>query len=194
MARKKRSAPEINAGSMADVAFLLLIFFLVTTRMDTNSGMMRQLPPLATAESYKNPDKLKERNVFVVLINRADMLLVEGQPTQISDLKAKTKAFFQNPQNNSNLSERKEKEIAFFGKVNVSAGIISLQNDRGTTYEKYIAVQDELVAAVNELRNELSIAKFGKKFDDLDAERQSAVQKFYPLSISEAESKTYEKK
>ncbi len=188
----RRPLQEINAGSMADIAFLLLIFFLVTTTMDTNKGMMRQLPPIVPPEEIKDTD-VRERDVFVVLINRADQLLVEGSRMEISELREKTKEFFDNPTNNPNLSDRKSKEIEFFGTVDVSKGVVSLQNDRGTSYDKYIAVQNELVAAVNELRNDLSKRKFGKPFDDLDESQQDAVQKYYPLAISEAEPKTYSK-
>ncbi len=193
MARKKRIAPEINAGSMADVAFLLLIFFLVTTTMDTNSGMMRQLPPIPPKDQIQEEIKVIQRNVFVVLINRADQLLVNGSRMEVSELRDKTKEFFTNPTDNPKLSEKKPKEIEFFGTVDVSKGVVSLQNDRGTTYDKYIAVQNELVAAINELRNEASKQKFGKLFDDLDSKQQDAVQKYYPLAISEAEPKTYKK-
>jgi biopolymer transport protein ExbD len=193
MARKKRIAPEINAGSMADVAFLLLIFFLVTTTMDTNSGMMRQLPPIPPKDQIQEEIKVIQRNVFVVLINRADQLLVNGSRMEVSELRDKTKEFFTNPTDNPKLSEKKMKEIEFFGTVDVSKGVVSLQNDRGTTYDKYIAVQNELVAAINELRNEASKQKFGKLFDDLDSKQQDAVQKYYPLAISEAEPKTYKK-
>lgn len=185
----KRKLQEINAGSMADIAFLLLIFFLVTTTMDTNSGMTRKLPPMPDPEA--EPPDVKERDVFVVLINRADQLAVEGRPTSISALKEKTKEFFDNPANKENLSGKKEKEIDFFGTVMVSRGVVSLQNDRTTSYEKYIEVQNELVAAINELRNDLAKRKFGKPFKDLEEEKQEAIKDYYPLAISEAEPKTY---
>jgi biopolymer transport protein ExbD len=103
--RRKKSGPgEINAGSMADIAFLLLIFFLVTTTMDTDAGILRLLPPIV--EDIQEADKVKERNVYVVLINDADMLLVEGQPMDIKDLRAGAKEFLTNPTNSEDLPEK----------------------------------------------------------------------------------------
>ncbi|MEA2041990.1 MAG: biopolymer transporter ExbD [Bacteroidota bacterium] len=178
---------EINAGSMADIAFLLLIFFLVTTTMDTNEGMMRKLPPPPENEENKPEVRKKERNVFVVLINRHDELAVEGSLANVNNLAERTKAFFKNPTNKENLSGKKEKTIPIFGKVMVSKGVVSLQNDRGTTYARYIKVQNELVKAINELRQEKALEYFGKDFVDLTEKQQEAVTEFYPLSISEAE-------
>lgn len=103
--RRKKSGPgEINAGSMADIAFLLLIFFLVTTTMDTDAGILRLLPPIV--DDIEEADKVKERNVYVVLINDADMLLVEGQPMDIKDLRAGAKEFMTNPTNSEDLPEK----------------------------------------------------------------------------------------
>ncbi len=185
----KRPLQEINAGSMADIAFLLLIFFLVTTTMDTNTGMTRKLPPPPEDDKKEIDIKVKERNVFVVLINRNNQLAVEGKLTNIGNLCEKTKEFFKNPSDDPNLSARKEKSkyIEFFGDIKISAGVVSLQNDRGTSYEKYIAVQNELLKAVNELRDELAMQRFGKRFDDLPEAESKAVKKYYPLAISEAE-------
>lgn len=188
MARSKRAIPEINAGSMADIAFLLLIFFLVTTTMDVDSGLTRMLPPPVTDEQQQNND-VKERNVFVVLVNRDNRLLVEGEPMNIAQLKEKTKEFIANPKNEENLPEKKEMEVNFFGTYPVSKQIISLQNDRGTSYGTYVKVQNELVAAYTELRNELSKQKFGKNFDELSKEESDAVKEIYPQRISEAEPK-----
>ena len=177
---------EINAGSMADIAFLLLIFFLVTTTMDVDSGILRILPPPPPADAPK-PPIIKERNVFKVLTNNKDMLMVEGKPSAISDLKKMAKEFFSNPSNKENLSEKKEKDIPLIGKVMVTKGVISLKNDRGTSYELYINVQNELAAAVNELKDEFSQRQFGKKFDALNKDQQKAVKKAVPMAISEAE-------
>ena len=183
----KREIQEINAGSMADIAFLLLIFFLVTTTMDTNQGMMRKLPRLPR----ENIDqiKVKERNVFAVLINKNNRLFVENRLTDINDLCEKTKEFFVNPNNDPNLSAKKDtaKIIPYFGPVKISAGVVSVRNDRGTSYEKYIKVQNELLRAINELRDEKSLKKFGQHFDDLAPDKQAAIKKYYPVAISEAE-------
>lgn len=184
-----RLSPEINAGSMADIAFLLLIFFLVTTTMDVDSGILRVLPPPIDPNAPP-PPPVRERNVFVVLIDFQDRLLVEGQPGNINTLREQTKEFLLNPNNDPNMPEKRMQDIENLGEVEVSRGIISLQNDRGTSYEMYIAVQNELAAAINELRNSLSREKFGKPFDELtDEDLIKAIREAVPMAISEAEPK-----
>ena len=185
MARK--ASQEINAGSMADIAFLLLIFFLVTTTMSVDSGILRKLPPIDDTEQELDKE-VKERNVLIVLINKDNLLAVEGELTDISELKDLTKEFIENPLRKETLSERREaKEIEFFGMVETSKGVVSLQNDRSTEYGKYIEVQNELMAAFNELRNELAVRHFGMPYEDLEKDKQKAIRKYYPLTISEAE-------
>jgi biopolymer transport protein ExbD len=192
MARKKRTPPEINAGSMADIAFLLLIFFLVTTTMDVDTGLQRMLPPPLPPD-MPEPPEIKQRNVFVVLVNANNQLLVEGDWLDIRNLRKKAKEFIANPTDKGELPEKEMKEVPFFGMYPVSKQVISLQNDRGTSYETYIKVQNELAAAYNELRNELALSKFGKSYDDLvrlgDKEKTDAVKAIYPQRISEAEPK-----
>lgn len=181
-----KQVQEINAGSMADIAFLLLIFFLMTTTMDIDSGITRKLPA-PTPPNAPEPPPIKERNVYIVLINTYNQLFVESEVMDIKNLKAGVKEFITNPSNNPNLSEKKDKEIAGLGVVQISKGVVSLQNDRNTSYEKYIEVQNELVAAFNELREEFSKQQFGISFEELDDERKRAVKELYPQSISEAE-------
>ncbi|MDB9774926.1 biopolymer transporter ExbD [Vicingaceae bacterium] len=194
----RRNAPEINAGSMADIAFLLLIFFLVTTTMDVDTGLTRKLPPPIDVPPEDIPE-VKMRNVFVVLANANDDLLVEGEPTLVSDLRRKAKDFIIGDANNENMPEFVMKNIpALGGQYPVSKQIVSLQNDRGTSYELYIKVQNELVGAYNDVRNEFSMRKFGKSYAELEelaknsegAEQQlDAVKDVYPQRISEAEPK-----
>lgn len=184
----KRAAPEINAGSMADIAFLLLIFFLVTTTMGTDTGLARLLPAPVPPQT-EAPPPIKDRNVFVILLNSNNQLLVENQYMEVKDLKRATKEFIQNPFNKENLSEKKDEQLPFFGVYPVSKGVISLQNDRGTQYQAYLTVQNELQAAYNELREELAKSKFGKSFADLEDEQKDAIKDIYPQRISEAEPK-----
>jgi len=184
----RRDIGEINAGSMADIAFLLLIFFLVTTTMDTDSGLMRKLPP-PIEDPEEKPPEFHERNVFIVLINSNNQLQVEGNLTRIENLKEKTKEFILNPLDKDNLPEKKIKEVPFFGAFPVSKGVISLQNDRGTSYETYIRVQNELIAAFDEIRNDVAKRRFGKRFDDCNEDQQKAIKQIYPAAISEAEPK-----
>ena len=186
----KRELQEINAGSMADIAFLLLIFFLVTTTMDTDAGIVRKLPPMPENAQQMDDVQIRERNIFVVLVNRDNQLLVEGEPMQMIDLREAAKEFIVNPNDEDDLPAKEIKEFDIFGPMEVtSKHVISLRNDRGTSYETYIAVQNELAAAYNELRDELSLRKFGKKFNDLDEEKQDAIEDVYPMKISEAEPK-----
>jgi biopolymer transport protein ExbD len=183
--RNKREVPEINAGSMADIAFLLLIFFLVTVTMDVDTGITRKLPPPVTDNEVID---FNQRNIFEVLINSTNQLLVEGKPGNIATLKDDTKHFFLNPENDPNLPEKKLEQIDLMGSVYVSKGVISLKNDRGTSYEMYIKVQNELTKAFQEMRDELSTEKFGTKYDKLiDPQKQEAVQAVIPMAISEAE-------
>jgi len=183
-----KKIPELNASSMADIAFLLLIFFLVTTTMDIDMGITRKLPPPPDT-SVKAPD-INERNIFQILVNKNDKLLVNGKPGNIRDLKTQVKDFILNPYNRANLSEKKVENINYLGEVNISKGIISLQNDRGTSYEMYIKVQNELAAAFKDMRNNLSQEKLGMKYEDLSRkEYLDAINKAIPVAISEAEPK-----
>jgi len=184
----KRDVQEVNAGSMADIAFLLLIFFLVTTTMDTDSGLARLLPP-PVPENVEAPPPIKDRNVFTVLLNSNNQLLVKGRPMQVDELKDATKEFILNPNNDEKLPETKDTEVEFFGVVPVTKGVISLQNDNGTQYQAYLMVQNELQRAYNEVRNELARRKWGKDYDDLNEDQQKAVRTIYPQKISEAEPK-----
>jgi len=184
-----RKRPEIPSASLADIAFLLLIFFLTTASMDTDIGLERKLPPMAPDVENDDSPPIKERNVFIVLVNKDNQLLVEGEWLQIGQLREKAKEFLENPNDSETLPEKELKEVEFFGEVPVSKGVISLQNDLGTQYGVYLAVQNELVGAVNELREELSRSKFGKPYAMLIKEQQDAIREIYPQRISEAEPK-----
>jgi len=185
-----RKVPEIPTASLADMAFLLLIFFLVTTTMDVDSGLERRLPQWVDPNIEIDQDQqIKERNVFVVLVNRDNNLLVENEWAEIADLREKAKEFMSNPNNLETLPEKEPVQVPLFGEVMVSKGVISLRNDLDTKYGTYIAVQNELVGAINELRDELAMEKFTKRYDDCDEAQQEAVRMVYPSRISEAEPK-----
>lgn len=184
----KNEIPEINAGSMADIAFLLLIFFLVATTMDVDSGLSRRLPPWIDQTTEKPPE-IKKRNVFTVLINANNQFLVQNEWGDIRELRKKAKEFIENPNDDPTLPEKEPKNIPFFGEYPISKQVISLQNDRGTKYEVYLKVQNELVAAYNELRQELAKKKFAKDYDKLTQEQRDAINEIYPQRISEAEPK-----
>jgi len=183
-----RISPELNTGSMADISFLLLTFFLLTSSIDTDQGITRKLPPPLDPNNPPPDIDIKERNVLKVLVSKSNALLVQGKFIDIRDLKETAKNFLSNPQNREDLPQMEEKDIPGLGKVKVSKGVISLKNDRGTSYETYINVQNELAAAISELRDELSKQKYGVKFKDLtNADYSDAISKAVPVAISEAE-------
>ena len=192
MAKKKRTTPGINGTSSADIAFMLLLFFLMTSSMDTDKGLARRLPPPIPKDQKNEDIDVKKRNILVVLINSANQVLCNGEYIEIRQLKDKVKEFIENPYNDEHKPEKEEVDVPFYGKMTVTKRhVISLQNDRGTEYQAYINVQNELAAAYNELRDDVSRRKFGKSFTDLDEEQQKAVQMIYPQKISEAEPKNY---
>lgn len=192
MAKKK--VPEINGSSMADIAFIALIFFLMVTTMDKEEGIARQLPPIPPEDQKVEDQQVNRRNIIQVKINSNDRLLAGGVPMDVSQLKDKIKEFMTNPNDDPNLPEKEVKEVKGIGPVPVSKGVISLQNDRGTTYQAYITVQNELVKAINELRDDFSMRTFGKKYAKLDEEQQNAVRDAVPQRISEAEPKDVKKR
>ena len=194
MARKKRSMPGINSSSTADIAFMLLIFFLTTTSMDTDRGLARRLPqPPDPNQKQQDNIIVKERNVLQVRINKDDQLMVGSEYMDIKQLRAKAKEFVSNPSDDANLPEKHLKNIPLLGGdcMITEKHVISVQNDVGTSYQAYIDVQNELVAAYNELRNELAEEKFGKAYAECSEDEQKAIRDFYPQKISEAEPKKY---
>ena len=190
----KKKTPAINSSSTADIAFLLLCYFLMTTTMGSQTGLSRRLPPMPTEDQKLENQKVNKRNILIVKINSHDRLFAGGEPMEITFLKDKVKEFLTNPSNDPNLPEREMKEIEGFGQYPVSKGVISLQNDRGTSYQAYIAVQNELVKAINEIRDDFSRANYGKPYASLTEEQQKIVREAVPQKISEAEPKDVSKK
>jgi biopolymer transport protein ExbD len=171
--KRERKAPEVNAGSMADIAFLLLIFFLVTTTIAVDKGVLVKLPPWSNEPPPEM--KMNTRNVYSVLVNANNDLLVRGEPKDIRDLRKDTKEFIMNPRKMEDMAEKPTKAI------------ISLKNDRGTKYKTYLEVYNELVAAYNELREEESKKKHGKSYEFITRDQQREIRSAIPLVISEAE-------
>ena len=200
----RRSAPEVNAGSMADIAFLLLIFFLVTTTIETDSGINRKLPPM---EEIIDPPIIKERNIFTVVVNKNNQIRVEEELMDLSDLRLAAIEFLDN---GGGLGE----ELCSYcqgprdrsSSDNPEKAIISLKNDRETDYKVYISVQNELVAAYNELRNRefinlypeenMSYVQADKKYTDPRTDKKvkeklkeklKVIKLMFPMKLSEAE-------
>ena len=201
MATDKRKVQEINAGSMADIAFLLLIFFLVATTMNTDTGLVRMLPPLPPEDQKQEDIKVKERNLFLVLISGSGNIMAGNPGKQeiidLRQLKEKAKEFILNPMDSEDLPEKTDKEIELAdGSKWVypeSQGVISLQTTRDTNYQSYIMVQNELTRAFNEVRDDVAMRKFGAKFSELPEEQRNAVSKAVPQKISEAEPRNIKK-
>lgn len=188
MAINKRKIPEINAGSMADIAFLLLIFFLVATTMNTDTGIQRVLPPWVENPTDDAPP-IKERNLMAVKVNQYDQIQMQGKLVSLQQVKDLAKEFILNVGNSEDLPEKKMTEIDLIGQYPVSEGVISLQNDRGTSYDMYIKVQNELTRAFNEIRDNVARQYFGAPVSELDEAKREAIQKAVPNKISEAEPK-----
>lgn len=180
----KRLKPEISTGSMADIAFLLLVFFLVATTMDIDSGLARKLPPY-------DPDpkipEINKRNILNIRINSKDEIMVNNEVCDLNKIKSKVYKFILNPENEVNKPDKEIKNIPLIGNIEVSKGIISLQNDRGTSYKTYVEVLNELTATGNRLKNELSYEKFHKLYDDLTQYQQRVINMARPFIISEAD-------
>lgn len=189
-----KSTPSLNTTSSADIAFLLLIFFLVSTTMDVDKGIQRRLPPMPDENQKQQDVKVNRRNIVVVRINAQDRILAGGVPMDITQVKDQIKEFIVNPANSESLPEKEMKDIEGFGQYAVSKGVVSLQNDRGTSYSAYLRVQNEIVKAFNEIRDDFAMVNYGSKYADLDEEKQKIVREAVPQSISEAEPKDVAKK
>ena len=197
----KRAAPEVNAGSMADIAFLLLIFFLVTTTIETDTGLNRKLPPIDDTE--REPPVIKQKNIFTVLINSKNQLMVEEQLMELKDLRKAALEFLDNGGGTgedacSYCHGKKDPSSS----DNPDKAIISLKNERETTYSTYISVQNELVAAYNILRDRraeelygMTLVEMQKDYDDVNfggnkAKLKEKIEKIkieYPQKLSEVQ-------
>lgn len=194
MAKKKRKMPGLNTTSTADISFMLLIFFLVTTSMDTDQGLGRTLPKPPEDEEKDNEIDVKERNIMNIRVNKDDYIMIGDDyvPSQSFKefIKERAKEFIANPNNLSSLPEKTPKKCKILGtRMVTEKHVISVQTDIGTSYNVYFEVQDALVAAYNELRDELSKEEFGHKFAVATKEEQDAIRDVYPQKISEAEPK-----
>lgn len=205
----KRAAPEVNAGSMADIAFLLLIFFLVTTTIVKDEGILRSLPPID--ESEAEPPIIKERNLFTILVNRDNRLLVEEEDMEVKDLKQATIDFLDNGGGTNAAGERcdycrgkrlnTEQHGDRASSDHPDKAIITLKHDRETSYGRYIEIQNEVLAAYNELRERAAQEVFGRSFAEMLEEKEKnqfskdeklneqiqRIKDMYPMKLSEAQ-------
>ena len=193
MAGGKRQIQEINASSMADIAFLLLIFFLVATTMNVDTGITRVLPSIPPEEQVAEDLKVKERNLLPIFVNTYDQIMVASRPMDISQVAGEMKRFVLNAGNDENMPEKEDTEIAMPDGTTwvypVSKAVISLTNDRGTSYDVYIQVQNELTRALNEMREDVAQQKYRVSFNDLNDEERKTITDAVPQQISEGELK-----
>ncbi|KAA1247445.1 biopolymer transporter ExbD [Aquimarina sp. RZ0] len=195
----RRVAPEVNAGSMADIAFLLLIFFLVSTTIETDYGISRRLPP--PPEDHKAEVVIKEKNLFRVELNQAGALFVEKKPMQLMDLKEAAVAFLDNGGSKEQLCSYCKGLGDPASSDHPDSAVISLVNSRETKYEAYIAVQNEILSAYAELRNREGLRLYKKSYPQMRSdmkdpgysgdkkvlkEQISTLQSMYPEKLSEA--------
>lgn len=173
--KRKREDPEVGGSSMADIAFLLLIFFLLVTTIDIDTGIGMVLPPKPDTE--QPPPQIPERNMLKILVNAEGLVLMDGTPTAITEVKQKVKDFVSNNGQDPNLSESPDKAI------------VSLKTDRATPYRVYIDMLDEVMGAYEELRNTAAQERFGRTFEQLDedSEQYQQIRELYPKKISIAE-------
>jgi len=200
---RRKGAPEVNAGSMADIAFLLLIFFLVTTTIETDAGLDRMLPPIEPPETDV---VIKQKNIFTVSINKSGQLLVEEELLNLDDLRNAAIAFLDNggaaagsPEYCNYCQGKRDASSS----DNPQKAIISLKNDRETAYKTYITVQNELVGAYNDLRNREARRLYNRDFTEMESEylnpetpssvrdelkeKVKRIQELFPQKLSEAE-------
>lgn len=176
---RHRGIPEINAGSMADIAFLLLIFFLVATTLDSEKGMLVKLPQWV--EDELPPPDVNKRNVLDVLVNQYDQIQIKGELVTVKQVKSKTRRFLENNGANPELSDNPQKAV------------VSIKSDRATSYGGYLEVYNEIRAAYQELREEAAQSKFNRTLKDLSPDQLDEIRKMYPLQISEAEPESFGK-
>ncbi|MDG1571057.1 biopolymer transporter ExbD [Robiginitalea sp. M366] len=193
-----RSIPEVSAGSMADIAFLLLIFFLVTTTIETDAGLDRMLPPDETQQPIVD---IRQKNLFQVALNREGQLLVEEQPMDLAELRPAAIAFLDNGGDGSCAYCQGLQEAS--SSDNPNKAVITLKSDRETPYGAYIAVQNELTGAYNALRNREARARYGRAYTEIESEylnpqtppalkailreQVAGIRELYPMKLTEAE-------
>ena len=192
MAKAKRKAGEINSSSMADIAFLLLIFFLVTTTMDVDSGMKRTLPPIADNEQQQQDVELKQRNVLMVNVSKEGRIMVGTEEYMPSDLNRRGDHSRMSREvldflAGADRSEKKSTDVEPGTSCEISQGVVSLKADNETKYNIYLQVQDELTHAFNVYRDMISVQAYGKSFEDLNEIQAGNIRKAVPVKVSEAE-------
>lgn len=185
--RMKREIPEINATSTADMAFMLLVFFLLTTSMETEKVIQRILPPASDSVRSSKPIQVKKRNLLEIKIDASGGILCNGEPVPIKDLKQSVKSFIENVDNDNSLPEKNLRHIPLLGDVSVTdSHVIAIHYEENTDYYSYFEVQNQVMMAYGELREELCRKVFHCNYTDADADEKEALRAYYPQRISES--------
>ncbi len=184
--RYSNSSPTVNAGSMADIAFLLLIFFLVTTTMTTDQGINRNLPK-ACPSGQNCSENIAERNLFRIMLNSKEAIMVNSEPIDFKELKPLLKAFIDNNGDGSCTYCNGNKDDSLSDNPNTA--VITLQTDRVVSYKRYVEIQDEITQAYYDLRKSYGNIKFNKSEMNFSKSEIKAIKDAYPFKISEAKSR-----
>jgi len=188
MARFKRDIPQINSTTSADIAFILLLFFLFTGSLDPKSGIYRRLAPSVSETAIKKQNPIEERNILSISIRNDNGIYLNDDQLRISEIRKTAKVFIDNPDNKDFLPQKTLFDIPGLGFLPASRdAVINLEFSRNSNFQTYISVLSELTAAYDELRNAFAMEKFRKPFSDLSEEQQAAIREIYPLQISEKE-------
>ena len=184
--KRKRDVPGLNTTSTADISFMLLIFFLVTSSMDTDKGLSRQLPP-PEDNTEEQEVEIKERNVLALELDEHDGLTCNGEPMDYDGLTRRVVEFVANRQNDPALPEKSVREVHLLGRISVSdRHVITIKTSRHTTYNAYFEMQNAIVRGYRLLRQELAQRRFGHGYDQCSPEERDAIAMVYPQRISEA--------
>lgn len=184
---KARRTPSLNTTSTSDISFMLLIFFLVTTSIDSEKGLSRRLPP-PPEDASPTELTVEKRNTLVVTVDGDNRVTCEGSVVSLQELKARVEAFVENKGNDPALPEKRVRDIPLLGQCAVTDNhVISLEVDRRATYDAYFHTQEAIVAAYNALRDRLSRERFGHSYSECSKEEQAALAVYYPQRISETE-------
>jgi biopolymer transport protein ExbD len=177
--KRGREAAEIPSSSLADIAFLLLVFFLVVTTIDVDTGIGLVLPP--PPDESEPPPPIRERNLLKVLVNAQGLILINERPAAVAEVRERVANFVDNANraNDENLS------------VSPQTAIVSIKTDRQTPYSIYITMLDEVRGAYKELRDTESMRRFGVNYDryraSLASPSDDEIRRIYPMNVSIAE-------
>ena len=186
--KKKQQVPGLNMTATADISFMLLIFFLVASSMDTDKGLPRQLPPPDEENAIEQDLLVKKRNVMEIVLDTNDRLTIDGEPATTQELTKRIMTFVANANNDATLPEKSRRDVNLLGLTEVSdRHVLSLQVDRETSYNAYFDMQNAIVRAYALLRNQLAHKHFGHSLSLCSQEERDALAMVYPQRISEAE-------